>query len=720
MTTTRHRASRRASRTTIIGALVAALATLGITGAGPAAAAVGVPVTYQDQVYPSTVVRPTADKPQSKLWYTDGSWWALLVSSDTRVHIYELLSNHTWRDTGTVVDDRLNSTGDARWSNSDRTLVVASRQSGSPLRVTRFSYLAASRSYRLGAGFPVVVNTGGGSESATIDRDTTGRLWVTYTRLSKVFVAHSDISGLTWTRGFTPAVPDVAISADDISSLITFRGSIGVLWSDQLSHAFRFAIHHDGDPDSAWRVENALAGPNLADDHINLKGLSDDPQGRVFAAIKTSQDNAGPNTVLTALLVRRPKPDGTGVWSMVPFGTVADDHTRPMIMIDRTNQELYFFATAPVEGGDIYYKKTSLANPSFAPGRGTRFLDYTKVVNNASGAKDPVTAQSGLVVLASADGVKRYVHAEMQIAGASIPADATAPTAPDGLTATAASTQIALDWSASTDNVGVTGYVVHRDGVDVATTTTTSYVDRDVTLGSTHSYSIAALDAGGNRSDGSAEVRATLPSQSPAGTVEPRGATTAANAGSTIFTMSTPAVAEGDMMLASVDFRGRANITGPSGWAVLRQDVNGTAMKKTTYWRIATAGEPVSYSWVLSGSPATVGTMLTYAGASSAAPVADGQVSAASTSIAAPSVTTTVNGSRVIALFGLAQSGAITPPTSLTERGQIASPAGVSFPQTTEASDQTLATPGATGTMTATATISAANIGQLVILAPSS
>lgn len=720
MTVTARTKSRRGLRTTVVGTLVAALLTLGFTSAAPAQAAVGVPVTYEDHTYPTSVVKPTEDKPQSKLWYTDGSWWSLLVSSDTLVHIYELQPNHTWRDTGTVVDNRLNSTGDALWSGSDNTLVVASRQQGSALRVTRFSYQVASRTYRLDPGFPVVVNTGGGSESATVDRDTTGRLWVTYTRLSKVFVAHSDVSGLTWTSGFTPNVPDVAIKSDDVSSLISFQGSIGVLWSDQVSHAFRFAIHRDGDPDNVWKVEDALAGPNLADDHINLKGLSGDAEGRIFAAIKTSQDNAGASAVLTALLVRKPRPDGTGQWSMVPFGTVADDHTRPMIMIDRTNQELYFFATAPVEGGDIFYKKTSLSNPSFAPGRGTRFLDYTKVVNNASGAKDPVTAQSGLVVLASAEGVKRYVHAEMQLAGGSPPpADTTAPTAPQNVTATAQPTQITLGWSASSDNVGVTGYVVRRDGLDIATPTTTSYVDGDVAAGSTHRYTVFALDAAGNRSNPSAEVTATVPSQPPAGgSVELRGATTAANTGSTSFIMSTPAAAEGDIMLASVDFRGQATITGPGGWTQLRQDVNGTSMKKTTYWRVATAAEPASYTWRLSGSPATVGTILTYSGASPTAPQAAGQVSPASKSITAPSVTTTVAGSSVIALFGQTQAGRITPPAPMSERAQVTSPAGVSFPQTTEASDRTMSTPGATGAMTATTTVSGANIGQVVVLTP--
>src|SRR5207247_2516004 len=56
-----------------------------------------------------------------------------------------------------------------------------------------------------------------------------------------------------------------------------------------------------------------------------------------------------------------------------------------------------------------------------------------------------------------------------------IAADTTPPTTPSGFTAAAAgSTGANLSWSASTDNVGVTGYIVRRNGVQVATPATTS------------------------------------------------------------------------------------------------------------------------------------------------------------------------------------------------------------------------------------------------------
>ncbi|PYS25775.1 MAG: hypothetical protein DMG11_22200, partial [Acidobacteria bacterium] len=87
-------------------------------------------------------------------------------------------------------------------------------------------------------------------------------------------------------------------------------------------------------------------------------------------------------------------------------------------------------------------------------------------------------------------------------------ADTTPPTAPTGLTATVAgSTQINLTWTASTDNVGVTGYRVERcQGTgcsnfgQLATPAGTSFNDTGLTAGTSYSYRVRATDAAGNLS----------------------------------------------------------------------------------------------------------------------------------------------------------------------------------------------------------------------------
>src|SRR5256885_2610948 len=95
-------------------------------------------------------------------------------------------------------------------------------------------------------------------------------------------------------------------------------------------------------------------------------------------------------------------------------------------------------------------------------------------------------------------------------------ADTTPPTTPIGLTAAVSGSSGAnLSWSASTDNVGVTGYTVRRNGVQVATPVTTSFADTGLSAATTYSYTVAARDAAGNISPNSASVSVTTPPPPP-------------------------------------------------------------------------------------------------------------------------------------------------------------------------------------------------------------
>ena len=88
--------------------------------------------------------------------------------------------------------------------------------------------------------------------------------------------------------------------------------------------------------------------------------------------------------------------------------------------------------------------------------------------------------------------------------------DTVAPTVPGGVTASAiSSSQISLSWTASTDNVGVTGYNIFRGGVKVATAPGTSYQDAGLSASTSYSYNVSAYDAAGNTSGQSAGASAT-------------------------------------------------------------------------------------------------------------------------------------------------------------------------------------------------------------------
>jgi chitodextrinase len=98
--------------------------------------------------------------------------------------------------------------------------------------------------------------------------------------------------------------------------------------------------------------------------------------------------------------------------------------------------------------------------------------------------------------------------------------DTTPPSVPTGLTGTGVSiSQINLSWTASTDNVGVTGYRIFRNGTQVGTSPTPSFQDTGLTVNTTYSYTVSAFDAAGNNSAQSPPVNARTQADTTAPTV---------------------------------------------------------------------------------------------------------------------------------------------------------------------------------------------------------
>jgi len=79
--------------------------------------------------------------------------------------------------------------------------------------------------------------------------------------------------------------------------------------------------------------------------------------------------------------------------------------------------------------------------------------------------------------------------------------DNQAPTAPTGLNQTGATqNSVSVSWTASTDNVGVTGYDVYRGTSSIGPTAQTTYTLTGLACGTGYSFGVEAFDAAGNRS----------------------------------------------------------------------------------------------------------------------------------------------------------------------------------------------------------------------------
>src|SRR5678815_837051 len=94
--------------------------------------------------------------------------------------------------------------------------------------------------------------------------------------------------------------------------------------------------------------------------------------------------------------------------------------------------------------------------------------------------------------------------------------DAQPPTAPSNLSSSSiTNSSFTLSWTASTDNVGVTGYDVYQDGIKInpSNITSTSYNVTGLIAGTTYSYVVKAKDAAGNQSTPSTSLNVTTNSQ---------------------------------------------------------------------------------------------------------------------------------------------------------------------------------------------------------------
>jgi hypothetical protein len=130
--------------------------------------------------------------------------------------------------------------------------------------------------------------------------------------------------------------------------------------------------------------------------------------------------------------------------------------------------------------GDV----TGVSSKKITPGQ---TKTYTLTASNSAGS---ATAQVTVSVTYSQDGMP--------------------PTVPTLTGAIArSSSQVDLTWTASTDNVGVAGYQIVRNGAVLTTASGTSYSDLSVTGGATYVYSVRAYDAASNFSALSNQISLT-------------------------------------------------------------------------------------------------------------------------------------------------------------------------------------------------------------------
>lgn len=381
---------------------------------------------HRDGAYTAgTSGSPTTAKPESKVWFSHGAWWAVMAKKvapeDNTYLIFRLNANkQKWVNTHVAVDTRDSTRQDvlsvgnklfiASHKHVDVAHNISSPNAKDEMRLFLFNWSSGAHKF-VSAGTSTVID-GQKSETLVIDHDSTGAIWATWVQESggqhQVYVKQTDgdcvanFANCTFGGG-TLDLADV--SPDDISSVVHFGSNIGVMWSDTRDvndDKIMFAIHKDGDPFNMWSTETAINDRKMADDHINLKA---DSKGRVFAVTKTKfAGEAQPGT----MLLRRTT---DGNWKHFTVSRGSLDHTRPIVLLDQRHNRIRVFEGS-THNDAVFMKKTRLGHPSFsALKQGTRVLrDSDSEMANPTSTKQG-TGMKHFVVLATNPVTKRYWHA---------------------------------------------------------------------------------------------------------------------------------------------------------------------------------------------------------------------------------------------------------------------------------------------------------------------
>lgn len=199
-------------------------------------------------------------------------------------------------------------------------------------------------------------------------------------------------------------------------------------------------------------------------------------------------------------------------------------------------------------------------------------------------------------------------------------------------------------------------------------------------------------------------------------------AATTANGTSTSITLARPVgTVAGDTMLAHIVLRDDVALTAPAGWRLVRRSTTGPF--SALYLRTAAVTDVTSYTWTAASNGRFAAGLGTWTNVSEVTPIdAHGGQSGNGSSIVAPSLTTTVPNTMLVAFWSIRDDSGVTIPAGMTQRWQVNSnQAGAKHHQVqTTAGTEPFPGPGATGTRTAVSPSSQDNVGQMVALRPTS
>lgn len=364
---------------------------------------------------------PTADKPQSKLWFMDGYWWALLPNSSgpslwqrkeegwlEHTEITEALRGVPGRADVWADGNHVTAVGVADLSKTNYSLTV--------FRLSKKSSSIEWKTEILAELFPPSPEYA--IETATIVQDGKGNWWIAAVADTKVCVWNSPSCGKKWSH---PIVLAEGIDNDDICVVTTLPDNeVGVIWSDQIRDAVLIRIHKDGDPAENWGKEEIIDKGNLtADNHFNTSLA---PDGTLWIATKNEVDV----TDKPQFVLRIRSADGK--WTNMPY-VIREEMKRPSRpIVIATEDNSYVFSGYGDNDRSIPFPHNSqiifgivdttlsmiLYNPQVVISPDTNYKNLNhSYAHNVTGPRHPFPVNAPWIILAS-DQEGRVYEADLR------------------------------------------------------------------------------------------------------------------------------------------------------------------------------------------------------------------------------------------------------------------------------------------------------------------
>ncbi|MFC3800356.1 fibronectin type III domain-containing protein [Cohnella sp. GCM10012308] len=215
---------------------------------------------------------------------------------------------------------------------------------------------------------------------------------------------------------------------------------------------------------------------------------------------------------------------------------------------------------------------------------GTYDITYFNTVTGTNVSTTTAAASGGTVTL-SIPSFTRDIAVKAVRQGSTTP-DTTAPSAPANLASPSKTeTTVSLTWSASTDNVGVTGYDIYRGGSLIGSTTgagSTSYTATGLTASTAYSFTVKAKDAAGNVSAASGALSVTTSAPDTQAPTAPTGLTSPSKTDVTV-TLSWTASTDNVGVTAYDVYRGSTLAGSTSGTSTTFTDTGLSASTAYSY-----------------------------------------------------------------------------------------------------------------------------------------